>query len=90
MAGQASGGQTLTPNRNVIAPAGRGGDRWGAFGGGITPVGVGKPLAATLSDGETANNYQDPAQSLGEQVSRGVQDRNALDTSIPGGGSNQG
>jgi hypothetical protein len=38
--GQASGGQQLTPNLNVTATAGLGGDRWGANGGGITPVGV--------------------------------------------------
>jgi hypothetical protein len=41
MAGQASGGQTLTPNPNVSAPAGLGGDLWGANGGGITPIGGG-------------------------------------------------
>lgn len=58
MAGQASGGQNLTPNRNVSAPAGFGGDRWGANGGGITPMAGSKPVAATLADGETATNLQ--------------------------------
>lgn len=77
MAGQASGGQQLTPNRNVFAPAGISsgagigfGDRWGANGGGITPVGGGvtgqtgydKSVAVTLSDGETATNYETNAQ----------------------------
>lgn len=31
-------GQTLTPYQNVVAVAGVGGDKWGANGGGITPV----------------------------------------------------
>jgi hypothetical protein len=31
-------GQNLTPNPNVNAPAGMGGDRWGANGGGIAPT----------------------------------------------------
>jgi hypothetical protein len=38
MTGTATGGQKLTPYQNVVAPAGRGGDRWGANGGDITPV----------------------------------------------------
>jgi hypothetical protein len=76
MAGQGSPGVTLTPNRNVNAPAGVGGDRWGANGGGITPVGgVGSakpnptnwapPLKQTLSNGQT-----DGTQGVG-QVSTG-------------------
>jgi hypothetical protein len=33
-------GTTVVPTLNVAAPvAGRGGDQWGAYGGGITPVG---------------------------------------------------
>lgn len=64
MAGQATGGQKLTPNRNVSAPAGIGGSLWGANGGGITPIGGGvsgqtgwdAPVAQTASDGETATN----------------------------------
>lgn len=31
-------GQNLTPYQNVVAVAGVGGDKWGANGGGITPV----------------------------------------------------
>ena len=65
MAGTVLGGQTLTPNPNVTASAGMGGDRWGANGGGITPIGNGvggqtgwnSPVAQTLSDGETATTY---------------------------------
>lgn len=65
MAGQASGGQVLTPNPNVTAVAGMGGDVWGANGGGAVPIGGGatdqtgyvKPIAITPSDGETATNY---------------------------------
>jgi hypothetical protein len=34
----ANGGQTLSPNPDVYAPAGFGGSKWGANGGGITPV----------------------------------------------------
>lgn len=41
MAGGATGGQRLTPNPNVNAPAGSGGSLWGANGGGITPIGGG-------------------------------------------------
>jgi hypothetical protein len=66
VAGQASGGQTLTPNRNVNAPAGFGGDKWGANGGGITPVGNGvtgptgwdERVKAAQSNGATAANYE--------------------------------
>jgi hypothetical protein len=66
MAGIATGGQTLTPNPNVNAPAGYGGDLWGANGGGITPIGNGvtgidgwdERVAATFSDGQTQANIQ--------------------------------
>lgn len=65
MAGSISPGQTLTPNPNIFAPAGMGGDVWGANGGDATPVGGGatdqtgyvKPIAITPSDCETATNY---------------------------------
>lgn len=66
MAGQASGGQSLTPNLNVVAPAGIGGDLWGANGGGITPVGGGvtgqtgwdERVAPAQSNAATAANYE--------------------------------
>jgi hypothetical protein len=67
VAGQASGGQTLTPTFDASnSPAGFGGDLWGAHGGGITPVGGGvaglngysRPVAITASQGATAANYE--------------------------------
>jgi hypothetical protein len=93
MAGQAGGGQTLTPNRNVNAPAGFGGDKWGANGGGITPMGGSKPVAMTASDGETATNYLVSTQApltVMSQESLGALDRQTADSSLPAGGSNQG
>lgn len=90
MAGGVTGGQTLTPNPNVTAPAGRGGDQWGANGGGITPYSGSDNIASTQSRGQTAKNYQDPARSLGEQESNGSLSAQALDANIPSGGSNQG
>jgi hypothetical protein len=108
MAGQASGGQQLTPNRNVNAPAGFGGDLWGAYGGGITPVGGGvtgdqgwdAPIAKTLSDGETATNFElnpvplssagAPTQSVKSQVSDGALSERSFDDALPTGGSNAG
>jgi len=65
VAGSVSPGQTLTPNLNVFAHAGFGGDTWGANGGGQVAVGGGatdqtgyvKPIAITIADGETAANY---------------------------------
>jgi hypothetical protein len=105
VAGQPSGGQTLTPNPNVNAPAGLGGDRWGANGGGITPIGGGvsgvsgwdERVAATVSDGQTPANYQlnpanrgAPMQPLQQQVSIGAESQLGLDDALPLGGSNQG
>lgn len=66
MAGSASGGQTLTPNPNVSAPAGFGGDLWGANGGGITPIGNGvtgptgwdERVAPAQGRALTAANYE--------------------------------
>jgi hypothetical protein len=93
MAGQASGGQKLTPNRNVTAPAGAGGDKWGANGGDINPMSGSKPLAATAADGETATNYiVSPKAPLTvmSQESLGVLDKQSADSAIPAGGSNAG
>jgi hypothetical protein len=64
MSGVASGGQKLTPIKNVTARAGIGGSLWGANGGGITPIGGGVagqtgwvvPLKANTSDGESDLN----------------------------------
>lgn len=64
-------GQNLSPNPNVSAPAGYGGDTWGANGGDDTPVGGGatdqtgyiKPVVVTLCSAEAATNYLDPGLS---------------------------
>jgi hypothetical protein len=64
--GQASGGQTLTSNPNVSAPAGNGGDIWGANGGAVTPIGGGvtgqtgwdERVAPAQGRGLTAENYE--------------------------------
>jgi hypothetical protein len=87
----------VTPPQNVTAPAGVGGDKWGANGGGITPVGVSKPLAATLSNGERASNYRPvpltiaPGPgSVDEQASDGALGMGVQDSLIGFGGSNQG
>ena len=56
-ANAAAGGQTLTPYRNVIAVAGTGGDKWGAFGGGITPVSGPLPVLANVSSGVRQANF---------------------------------
>ncbi len=95
MAGQASGGQQLTPSPNVVAPAGRGGDLWGANGGGIQPYVSPEPVAATLSNGETATNYQtQPALKVPvsgmAQESTGVLGGQIADSSLPAGNSNSG
>jgi len=97
LAGQASGGQQLTPNNNVNAPAGVGGDQWGAYGGGITPIGTSKPVAATLSDGETAANYlptivnrAPPTPAVLGQENVGALSGQALDSSLASGGVNVG
>lgn len=51
MTGPVTGGQQLTPYQNVSAPAGNGGDQWGANGGGITPVFGPLPVLANVSRG---------------------------------------
>lgn len=101
MAGQASGGQQLTPNRNQsAAPAGVGGDTWGAFGGGITPVGNGvtgptgfdERVVVTAANGQTAENYIVDGNNralLGEQ-SIGAFGGTLADDSIASGAGNKG
>src|ERR1700730_5187943 len=103
MAGQASGGQILTPNKNLTAVAGRGGDKWGANGGDINPIGGGvsgqtgwnKPVGHTCANGETATNYLPDVSSIGlssvlARESTGALDDHIADASIPAGGSNAG
>jgi hypothetical protein len=66
VAGQASGGQLLTPNPNVTAVAGIGGSLWGANGGGIIPIGGNvsgqtgwdERVAPAQGRGQTAANYE--------------------------------
>lgn len=99
MAGQASGGQQLTPNRDVTAPAGFGGDLWGANGGGIVPSTT-KSIKQTLSDGETAGNYEQspipltalgaPTESVLSRASNARLSGQTLDSALAAGGSNQG
>lgn len=98
MAGQASGGQALKPNPNVNAPAGFGGGKWGANGGGIVPIGNGltgilgwdAPIKATLCDSETADNYQTAKIALQVQQSTGALKNATFDDSLPSGGGNSG
>jgi hypothetical protein len=99
VAGQVSGGQQLTPNRNVTARAGVGGDVWGANGGGMMPVGGGsggqtgydKPVAITAADGETATNYlvTDTRSVLGQE-NIGALTGQTADSSLPASNSNAG
>jgi hypothetical protein len=96
MAGVASGGQTLTPIRNVVARAGKGGDLWGANGGAITPVGGGVagqtgwivPLKANASDGEsdlnTAVYPRRDARTVNAKASSGEMSLNQSTAFIPG------
>jgi hypothetical protein len=49
--GLAGGGQNLTPYQNVYAPAGIGGDVWGANGGGQTAIAGPLPALANASRG---------------------------------------
>jgi hypothetical protein len=46
----ANGGQTLTPNQDVLAVAGMGGDVWGANGGGAVPIAQPKSPLVNLSN----------------------------------------
>lgn len=99
MAGGISPGQTLTPNPNVTAVAGMGGDVWGANGGGAVPIGGGVagasgytyPVAMTIADGQTAANYLPGTPStVKAQESNAALSGQTLDTSLASGGSNAG
>lgn len=80
--------------------AGYGGDIWGAYGGGVTPIGNGvtgptgwdKPVANTLADTETATNYVPalPNQNILSQESTGAMSASKFDDTLPTGGNNQG
>jgi hypothetical protein len=99
--GPTSGGQLLTPNPNIVAPAGIGGDVWGALGGGVTPIGGGvcgqqgydRPIAVTVSDGERAANYivtPAPASTVKGGESDTSLPGSTPDSSLPAGNSNAG
>jgi len=102
MAGKASGGQTLTPNPNVLAVGGNGGDVWGVNGGGAIAIGGGatdqtgyvKPIAATPSDCETPANFIPFPTSrqftvLGQQNNASLSGQ-VLDSQLGGGTTNAG
>lgn len=106
MAGSASGGNKLSPNRNVTAVAGNGGDKWGANGGGITPIGGGvagqpgwdTPEANALTTGQTQTNYLTtgpatrgtPTRSILSDASRDALALGVADSSLTAGGSTAG
>lgn len=105
MAGTVSPGQVLSPNLNVFAQAGNGGDIWGANGGGATAIGGGatdqtgyvKPVAITIADGETAANYiptvisrAPPARTVLGQENVTSLSGQALDSTLASGGRNAG
>jgi hypothetical protein len=93
--GSASGGQNLTPNPNVLARAGYGGDVWGANGGGATPYGTATQVGATMSNGQRQANFL-PGGNFGTTTQRSVMGRlsngevseNQFDSTIQTGGSN--
>jgi hypothetical protein len=61
----ANGGQKLTPNGDVYAPAGFGGSKWGAYGGGITPIAQPKsPLVNMSRAGRDATAVIDSKNNL--------------------------
>jgi len=68
------GGQTLTPNPNVNAPAGNGGDRWGANGGGIAPTVEPQGVLANASRCVRAlnNTFDVNNQTIQGAMSRGA------------------
>lgn len=101
MAGIVSPGQTLTPNPNVLAVAGTGGDVWGANGGDAVPIGGGatdqtgyvKPIAITPSDCETATNYMPSAltaRTVIGQESNAALSGQTSDSALASGGGNAG
>lgn len=101
----APGGQQFSPNPNVNAPAGRGGAKWGANGGGITPIGGGvsgqqgwdTPVIEALSRDEDNASFilnsgarQPETLTIASEMSKGALDAHTPDDSLPTGGSNAG
>ena len=61
----ANGGQTLTPNVDVLAVAGMGGDVWGANGGGAVPIAQPKsPLVNMSNASRDATTIYDAKNNL--------------------------
>lgn len=85
---------TLTVSSGRAQVAGNGGDRWGAQGGGITPVGVLAPVEQTLSYAQRQANYlvsgTTNTRSVESDMSRGTLSGNFPDALLPTGGSNAG
>jgi hypothetical protein len=69
-----TGGQKLTPYPNIFAPAGMGGDLWGANGGGIAPVTGPLPVLANVSNGVRAldNTFSANSQTIKAGLSNGA------------------
>lgn len=93
----AAGGQNLSPNPNVNAPAGRGGDVWGANGGGVTPYNAPTSTANAQATCQQQSNLliggtarQSPAQSILSQESKGALPASTANNSLPTGGSTAG
>jgi hypothetical protein len=96
----ATGGQTLSPNRNVNAPAGFGGDIWGANGGGVTPYVItpatDKSVLVALSDCELPANALlnlgalNDSESVASGLSNAALLGQTLNSTLPTGGSNAG
>lgn len=87
-----------TREQNYTAPAGFGGDRWGAAGGGIAPVGVSKSFKAALGTAERLANYIPSVaptvapgpDAVQNQASTGALSVQTADVSIGHGGTRQG
>jgi hypothetical protein len=82
MVKQANGGQNLTPYQNVAAPAGFGGDKWGANGGSIAPAFGPLPALANLGRGITQSDHIIDANQTTVQagLSRGAISTRTADT----------
>jgi len=83
-------GQTLTPTPQTNAPAGIGGDVWGANGGGITPNSS-ESIMTTMSRAQRRTTYQIPGgaqnQYITQQTSKASLVTTTPDSNIPAGGN---
>ena len=78
----ATGGQSLTPYKNVTAPAGYGGGVWGANGGGVVPIFTPLPALANVSSAITQSDHITDANQTTVQagMSRGAISTKTADT----------